>query len=125
MDILSIAHERIKLSPRSITVKNTENKTIGVVRGITKFKDLRVSESMKYLPMLRKCGVWGSGYIDNVIFCDGKMYYLHNLRKDENYYKYFAADKETFKTDFNDYELRQHIKQEMKDVCTVIDCYMI
>lgn len=125
MDILSIAHERIKLSPRSITVKNTENKTIGVVRGITKFKDLRVSESQKYFQAVKQAGVWCNGCIDNVIFCDGKMYYLHDLQADENYLKYFASDKEYFKAEYEKYELRQQLKHNMEKICTVIDCYMI
>lgn len=124
MDIFSIAHERIKLSPHSITVKNDSNKTIGVVRGITKFKDLRISESQKYFHKLREAGVWGV-LTENVIFCDGKMYYLHNLQADENYMKYFAADKEFFKQEFENYEVRQQLKRNMEKICTVIDCYIM
>ncbi len=89
MKITDITNKTIKLSKHSITVKDEQNKTRGVVRDVTPFKELRPAEQLKYWKQLRECGLWGSEFMDYFIICDEEPYYLHNLKAIENYKKYF------------------------------------
>lgn len=54
MDISGIAAKMIKLSAHSITLKNEDGKTIGIVRNIVPYTELRTSEQMKYWRKLRE-----------------------------------------------------------------------
>lgn len=115
MEIEELRNKKIKLSPRSITVKNDSDKTCGVVRGVQKFLDLRPNIQINYSGILRSSGIWGNpeGLIDNVYYCYGKLYYLHDLTKDENYERYFSAP--GWVTENKNYEERKSIAKKAKE----------
>ena len=123
MKITDLTNKTIKLSKHSITVKDEQGKTRGVVRGVTPFKELRIAEQMKYWKQLRECGLWNSGFMGCFIICDGEPYYLHNLKAIEDYKKYF--EQLGYESDRKKYEQQLEIAEKAKDFATVIPCYMI
>ena len=60
MNISELKNQRIKISPRSITCRNENGKTCGVVRDVKQFKTARPAEQMKYFKAVRECGIWGN-----------------------------------------------------------------
>lgn len=123
MKITEIANKIVKLSKHSITVKDEQNKTRGVVRGVTPFKELRPAEQLKYWKQLCECELWCSGFMDCFIICDGEVYYLHNLKAIEDYKKYF--EQLGYENDRKTYELRLKIAEKVKEFATVIPCYLL
>lgn len=123
MKITDITNKTIKLSKHSITVKDEQDKTRGVVRGVTPFKELRTAEQMKYWKQLRECGLWGSEFMDGFIICDGEPYYLHNLKVIVDYKKYF--EQLGYENDRKKYEQQLEIAEKVKEFATVIPCYLL
>ena len=123
MKITEIANKAVKLSKHSITVKDEQGKTRGVVRDVTPFKELRTAEQMKHWKQLRECGLWCSGFMDYFIICDGEPYYLHNLKAIEDYKKYF--EQLGYENDRKKYEQRLEIAEKVKQFATVISCYLL
>lgn len=127
MEITALENKHIKIGKTSITVKNPETgKTGGVVRNICKFRDLQPNRQIDYFGAIRRAGAWGSridGIIDCVIISDNQLYYLHNLKPIEVYNKYFA-NCEGFENDRKIFEERLQIAENMKQIATVIPCYV-
>lgn len=127
MEITALENKHIKIGKTSITVKNPETgKTCGVVRNIWKFKDLPSNRQIDYFGAISRAGAWGSridGIIDCVIISDNQLYYLHNLKPIEFYNKYIAY-REGFENDKKAFEERLRIAENMKQISTVIPCYV-
>ena len=88
-----ITGKKIKVSAHSITIKGESGKTAGVIRNTCKFKELQAGKQMEFFKAVRLGGVWGdSDLMENVVFKDGKMYFLHDLRPVEFYEKMFASN---------------------------------
>lgn len=127
MEITEIKDKHVKIGKTSITVKNLEtDKTCGIVRNICKFKDLQPNRQTDYFKKLRAAGVWGNridGVIDCVIVVDNQLYYLHNLNPINTYNKCFAGH-DGFEGEKSHYEKRLQIMENMKQISTVIPCYV-
>lgn len=127
MKITELENKHVKIGKTSITVKNPETgKTCGVVRNIWKFKDLPPNRQIDYFGAISRAGVWGSridGIIDCVIISDNQLCYLHNLNPIEFYNKYIS-NREEFESDRKGYEERLQIAENMKQIATVIPCYV-
>ena len=125
MNIEHLAGQRVKIGKTSITMKDENGKTRGIVNSITKFKEARSSQQMEYLGKLRAAGVWGSridGIMDNVIFDNNRLYFLHDLKPLETYNKYFAG-RPGFEAEAERAAERERIAENMKEFSTVIPCY--
>ena len=87
---MQIEGKEVKICKNSISVKNENGKTCGVVTGITKFKDLQANKQFVFSKALRSSGLWGSNYglMDNVIYYNNKLYHIASIRKLEHYQKY-------------------------------------
>lgn len=120
-----IKNQRVKISPRSITIKTEDGKTAGVVRNTCKFKELQINKQMEFFKILKASGIWGSGFMDGVVFHDGKLYYLHNLKPLEVYERYFASDPAAWEEETRRYNERKAAAEKMTQYCTVIPCYIM
>lgn len=119
-----IIGKEIKVSAHSITIRDENGKTRGVIRDIRKFRDLRPREQMDYKKAISP--VWGkSDLLENVVFHDGEMYFLHNLRPVEFYEKMFANNPEGWESETRKYNERKAAAENMAKNCTVIPCYII
>lgn len=117
MEILSIEGKNIKLNKSSITCKDENGKTCGVVTGITSFCDLQANKQILFTRALRSSGLWGSKYnlMKNVVFCDNKLYHIASIKKLE-----FCKEYEPGKYA----DLANIIEEAEKNgICTIL-CYL-
>lgn len=128
MNITDIRNKIIKISSHSITVKNENDKTCGVVKNVIPYKELRPSEGMKYFKQLRQAGIWGkSELISSFIICDGEPYYLYDLRPLQKYEKMIKQFKnaELLETDRKHCDERKQAAEKAAEFATVIPCYIV
>lgn len=103
MEIMGIKNQYVRLSKGSITVKDENGKTKGLVRGLTRFLDLQTNKRIDYFKLLRNSGVWGNKKIDmdNCYILDGAVYLIRNM----NSYKYYTEEeKEKYDTMYQNIE---------------------
>lgn len=79
-EIQDCAGKKVKISKGSITIKDDNNKTCGVVRNITNLYDLQANKQMEYYRTLRKLGLHGKISIKDCIISDGAMYVFRNIK---------------------------------------------
>lgn len=125
MKITEIHNKKVKISPHSITVKNDDDKTCGVVRDVKPFKELRPAEGVKYWRKLRECGIFGnSDLLKCFVICDGHPYYLHDLTSLETYERLFKG-MEGWESEERRYNERKQAAERISEIATVIPCYVI
>lgn len=72
----------VKVGKTSITAKDEQGKTRGLVRNIWKFMDLRPNLQTCYFKKLKELNIWGNPRmnINNVFMLDSQMYVLRDMR---------------------------------------------
>lgn len=81
--------KKIKIGKTSITIKNDNGKTCGVVRGVTSLADMQFNKQAEYSRVLRKNGLLGNETnMKDIIVSDGKMYCFRNAYTKEFYEKF-------------------------------------
>ena len=126
MEIQDIKGRRVKVGKTSITVKDEQDKTRGIVRNIRKFNDIPMNRQVEAFGMLKKIGIWGSGInglLDCVILDGNKFYFLNNTRPLVSYQKYFAGL--GCEAEEKRYNQRLQIAEEAAKYMTVIDCELL
>ena len=115
MEIKDIINHNVKASKGSITIKNENDKTIGIVMNLTRFNDLQANKKILYSKLLRDSDVWGNSKInmDNCYVLDNKVYLLKNLRS----CKYYSEEEQI---DYDD----MYLKISNNGI-NVIECYII
>lgn len=120
MFMFELENQKVKLSPRSITVKDDNNKTIGVVRGIQCFKDCRPNLQMEIWKKARN----SSADLSRIYYVDGKWYYLHDKKWDTDYFKYFEGRDSNMDKKYRErHETYEALVNE--NTIEVINCYII
>lgn len=71
----------IKVGKTSITIKDQENKTRGVIRNINTWKTLQLNKKVDWNIKFNKLGFNVQKLADKLIFKDDKIYYLFNKRQ--------------------------------------------
>lgn len=123
MKITDISGQRVKIGKTSITVKDANDKTRGIVNCVTVFKNAAPREQFNYYSRLRKIE---NIEHDKVIICDGELYYLHNLKPIEFYEKYIAGNEcDAYKHDTKRYIERKQIAEDAAQYMIVIPCYIL
>lgn len=80
--------KKVKISKGSITIKDDNDKTCGVVRNISSLYDLQANKQMEYYQKLRKLGLHRKISIKDCIIADGIMYVFRNIKSKLFYEKY-------------------------------------
>lgn len=126
MEIEDLKGKRIKISKTSITCKDENNKTCGLVRNIKKFMDIRPNLQIDYFGKIRDAGAWGSNLniIDNIILDGNQLYYFDDIGAYEAYEKYFAGNPD-YQLETKHYNERKQIAENMRKIATVIECYIL
>lgn len=126
MNMKDIINQRIKIGKTSITVKDDNNKTRGIVRNISRFADLQPNKAFELFQTVKAAGLWGCGddTIQRVIYADGQLYYLHNLRDDDSYNRYFADNPEEWPQETAKFLHRQALMEQAAKYVAVIPCYI-
>lgn len=79
MTINNITGKRVAVSAHTITIKNTEGKTSGMVRGVDNLSAIQPSKQFTYAQELAKSGVPREvymRYLDRILIVDGDLYFL-------------------------------------------------
>ena len=79
MKIREIEGKRINVSARTITIKDENNKTCGMVRNITTLNDVQPNKQIVFSTDLRKKGVSREimmRYLDKIVIYESEMYFL-------------------------------------------------
>lgn len=114
--------KRIKISKSSITIKNEEGKTCGVVRNIISLYDLQANKQMEYYRTIKNLGLHGKIDIKDCIISNGIMYVFRNIKSKLFHEKYgYVDDYEREKA-----EEQKRTYQTFKDSgITVIECLYV
>ena len=120
MEMKDIIGKRIKLSANSITVKDENGKTRGIVRGARRFKDCRANQQTEIWGRAKKLGV----DFDCVVNAEGKWWYINDLKWESDYFKYFEGRDESLD---KKYQNRRNIYDALvnENVMEVIDCWIL
>lgn len=131
MKMQELTGKRISIGKTSITAKDENDKTRGIVRNVATWYTLGNRQQSDVWRVLTKCGLWqfsndmrDERVLKKLIIDGNKLYYLNDQRYIENYHKYFENFPycEQDQKNFQKYmEVLEHIREYM----TVIDCYVI
>jgi len=130
MDIFGAEGKHVKIGKTSITVRDDDGKTCGIIRNAWKFCDLQPNRQIDYSRTVRAAGLWGctiDGTMNRVIICDGKIIYFNDLRT-MDYYKRLAEREDlagAFAGDIERYNTRLELVEKCKaNNVNVINCYI-
>lgn len=99
-EIKDCMNKKVKISKESITIKDDNNKTCGVVRNIVSLCDLQANKQMDYYRKIRDIGLHGKISIRDCIISDGTMYVFRNMKSKLFHEKYgYIDDNERQKAD--------------------------
>lgn len=80
--------KHVKISKNSITIKNEEGKTCGVVRNVSSLADIQPNKQMDYYKILKKLNLHGKLPLATYIIANNKMYAFRNIKSKLFYEKY-------------------------------------
>ena len=120
MNMKDIIGKKIKIYANSIAVRNDAGKTIGIVRGVRRFKDCRANQQTEIWGRAKKLGV----DFDCIVNAEGKWWYINNLKWESDYFKYFEGKDENMD---KKYQVRRNIYDTLvnENVMEVIDCWIL
>ena len=131
MKMQELAGKRISIGKTSVTVKDENDKTRGIVRNVATWYTLGNRQQSDVWKVLTKCGLWqfsndmrDERVLKKLIIDGNKLYYLNDQRYIENYHKYFDGHSccEQEQKNFQKYmEVLERIREYME----VIDCHVI
>ena len=75
----------LRVGKTSITIKDKNNKTRGIVNNIETFKNMQFNKKMEWTIKFNKTGINGKLPINDLVFIGNKIYYIHNNKKLEEY----------------------------------------
>lgn len=76
-----------KATGQTITIKDDNGKTKGMVRGVSAFRNCRANLQTEIWRTLREA----DAELNNVFYTEGRWWYIHNLKWDNDYEKYFKG----------------------------------
>lgn len=94
-EIKDCVGRNVKISKNSITIKNEDGKTCGVVRGISSLYDLQPNRQFEYYKKIKDAGLHGKISIRDCIISDGVLYVFRNIKSKLFFEKYgYFTDEE-------------------------------
>nr|DAG13516.1 MAG TPA: hypothetical protein [Caudoviricetes sp.] len=121
-NIIDCENEEIKIGKTSITIKNKETgKTKGIVKNITKFKDIQPNKQIDYFKRLKELNLWRNRIVNmnNVLIQDGEIIVFRNMRSSDFYKQYGFVDN----TEKEKHEKENAFYEELSKKIQVIHCY--
>lgn len=93
-EIKDCANKKVKISKSSITIKNEDGKTCGVVRNIVSLYDMQANKQFEYYKQIKSAGLQGKISIKDCIISDEIMYVFRNIKSKlyHEKYGYFTED---------------------------------
>lgn len=116
-DIFSLQGKRVKWSKNTATIKDENDKTRGMIRGVTAFRDLPIRDQIEFPRALRVHEI-----TKNIVRYCGKWYYMRNMRYVEQHRKYFS-DPDMFPGDYANMIAEAERVELVKKTLPVIEYY--
>ena len=92
--------KKVKISKNSITIKDENGKTCGVVRNTTNLYDLQANKQFQYYSKFRKLGLHGKINVKECIIQDNVLYVFRNIKSKLFHEKYgYITDEEERKAE--------------------------
>lgn len=114
--------QRVKISKNSITIKNEDGKTCGLVRNIISLYDLQANKQIEHYGKLRKLGLHGKISTKECIIADNTLYVFRNIKSKLFHEQYgYITEEEKQKAEATE-ELYNTIKA---NGISVIECIIL
>lgn len=85
MQMQELTNQKVKISSHTITVKDDNNKTRGMIRNVRPFKECQTNVQMNIWKTARQYNI----ELDKLFYVDGQWWYIYNTKWDEDYHRYF------------------------------------
>jgi len=132
MTMQDLEGKRVVISARTITVKDEQGKTRGLVRDARPFRSWADRERFDHREAVCRSGLWGrrDGAVDRCILCGGKLYFLNNTKTLDYYARMYASERgEELKRDYprewEHYQDLLALPERVKEYMPVINCEII
>lgn len=127
MTMQDLEGKRVKLSARTITVKDEYDKTRGMVRAVCRFDNWSNRQRADCWSKLKSSGIWDTincGYIHNCFLDGNELYYLNDTRPLEFFEKHKNyCEKNPVEAKHHAERLR--IAEQVAQYMKVINCYIL
>lgn len=125
MKFTELENKRARVAARTITAKDENGKTRGIVHAVN-FYNLPPRVQFEVAGTLRKAGT-PRGIIEKYLYIDdaGKPFIIHDLRRVENFKKYFENDPVTFAQDHKTHAAIEAATAAAGEFVPVVNCYLI
>lgn len=127
MDIRDIKGKIVKIGKTSITVKDENNKTRGIVKNILLFEDAPPRISYQFSKIIKEVGIWGNQkLIKNTIICEKELYLLKDTRRLSRWLDMTEKVEWIKDDDMTEYEREMAIYEKaQKAGINVIECELL
>lgn len=121
-EIKDCINKKIKISKNSITIKDDNNKTCGVIRNITSLYNMQPNKQIEYYKTLKQIGLHGKISIKDIIVKDNTMYAFRDIQSKLFHQKYgYFSESEKQKEQKQD----QYFETANLNDIQVIECIFV
>lgn len=127
MKVVDLEGKRIYISQNSITVKDENDKTRGIVRNIKTRSSLQSRELFDWSTKFKKLGLdlMNRYIVKGLLIVDGEAYYLHDLGYDDSYTTYWAPRPELFEREVQKYQEEHELMGRISAAgIPIVNCYI-
>lgn len=127
MTMQELEGKRVKISAGTITVKDADGKTRGMVKGIRTRERLNAGERLDFFAKAKAAGVWQAGYANRVILDGDKFYFLNDTRPLQAFEKLaeMLGDCELVRDERRCYDKLSAVAEQAAQYMTVINCEIL
>ena len=122
VEIKDCINKKIKISKNSITIKDDNNKTCGVIKNITSLYNMQPNKQIEYYKTLKQIGLHGKISIKDIIVKDNTMYAFRDIQSKLFHQKYgYFSESEKQKEQEQD----QYFETASLNDIQVIECIFV
>lgn len=122
--MMDLAGKAVKIGKTSIAIKDGDNRTRGIVRGVTKLGDVQLSQSLEFWHTLKKIGVHNTLGTKCFFVKDGFLYAIRSTNSDK--YREAIMERDGFEDDKKVWvEQAEAYKKLAENGIPVIECRVL
>lgn len=122
--MMDLAGKAVKIGKTSIAIKDGDNRTRGIVRGVTKLGDVQLSQSLEFWHTLKKIGVHNTLGAKCFFVKDGFLYAIRSTNSDK--YREAIMERDGFEDDKKVWaEQAEAYKKLAENGIPVIECRVL
>ena len=122
--MMDLVGRNVKIGKSTITIKDGDNKTRGIVRGVAKLGDVQLSQSLEFWHTLKKIGVYNTLGAKCFFVKDGFLYAIRSTNSDK--YREAIMERDGFEDDKKVWaEQAEACKKLEENGIPVIECRVL